>query len=53
MAKHKPISKEEQRRRSEQASREAGGDTRDKSLERVVRQIAKPTPKPAKPYGNK
>ena len=53
MAKRKPISKEEQRRRFEQAAREAGADTRDKTLERIVRQIAKPSPKPAKPYGKK
>jgi hypothetical protein len=46
--KRKPISKEEQRRRFEEAAREAGVDTSDATLERIVRQIAKPSPKPDK-----
>lgn len=46
--KRKPVSKEEQRRRFEEAAREAGVDTSDVTLERIVRQIAKPAPKPVK-----
>jgi hypothetical protein len=47
--KRKPISQEEQSRRFEEAAHEAGVDTSDEALERIVRQIAKPSPKPAKP----
>ena len=46
--KRNPISDEEQRKRFEKAVREAGVDVSDKTLERIVRRIAKPTPKPAK-----
>jgi len=46
--KRKPISQEEQSRRFEQAAREAGVDTSDETLERLVRQVVKPSPKPAK-----
>ena len=40
--KRKPISQEEQSRRFEEAAREAGADTSDEVLERIVRQIAEP-----------
>ena len=42
MAPRKPISKAEQSRRFEEAAREAGVDASDDTLERIVRQIAKP-----------
>jgi len=48
MPKRKPISKTEQRRRFEQAAREAGVDTSPGTLEHIVRQIAKAPPNPTK-----
>ena len=49
--KRKPIPQKEQSKRFEEAAREAGVDTSPKTLERIIRQIAKtpPMPKPKAP----
>ena len=45
--KRKPLTPEEQSKRFEEAARDAGVDTSDETLERIVRKIAKtPQKKP-------